>query len=176
MHNDVKKLQVMADALHEAHAAFYEMIVPITKKIEEGVEYNDVAMADLGFLCRELEDLLDEWRKDSKVRKELVGRLLCSMLVHSDRELVRADLCRAQAKIGMRPQFPKKGTDDYYALLAYYGITDPDNQPVSLSWVGVAKVCTKLIEQGKPLPPGMKEPMSDPTCIFTRRTSNADTD
>lgn len=171
MHDDAIKLQLLIEEISVLHQTFYDAIVPITEKIKEG-GYVPKDLANLGFLFREGETILDDWRKDSKARKELIGFLLCKLLIELDTDLIQSDLCRAQIDLKMRPEFPKTGSVEWYDLCHHYGINDPDNTPIRISWQGIEKECSKLIEQGKPLPPGMTEPKAQFSCKFTRRNSN----
>lgn len=172
MHNDVIKLQNLIEEMQAVHAAFYDAVVPITEKIKKG-EYSNADLADLGFLFREGENRLDDWRKDNKSRKELVGYILCKLLVEADQgDMVHGELCRAQIDLKMRPEMPKKGSQGWYDLHHHYGIDDPDNTPIRISWQGIEKECSKLIEQGKNVPPGMSNPKAQFSCKFTRSTRN----
>lgn len=171
MHIDAIKLQNLIEEMNSVHQAFYDVIVPITEKIKKG-DYSPKDLANLGFLFREGETKLDDCRKDSKARKELIGFVLCKLLIELDTDIIRADICRAQIDLKMRPEFPKTGSPAWYDLCHHYGIDDPDNTPIRVSWQGIEKECSKLTEQGKPLPPGMTEPKAQFSCKFTRRNSN----
>lgn len=165
MHNDVKRLVEDLDSLKRLHSVMYDHASPIVDKVKTR-EFSSKELADLGFLFREMETLLDDWRKDSKARKELISKLLCLQLVKADTDIVRGDLCRAQVDMKMRPEWPEIGSEEYFDLLHHFGI-DP-NDPIRISWKGLEDLCTKLFEQGKPLPPGMKNPKADWLCKFTR--------
>ena len=171
MHNDIVKLQNLIEEIGSVHTAFYDTIVPITERLKKG-EYKPRELADMGFLFREGENTLDDWRKDSKARKELIGYLLAKLLIELDTDIVRGKLCRAQIDLKMRPEFPKKGSIEWYDLCHYYGIDDPDNTPIRISFKGIEVECSKLIEQCKKLPPGMTEPRAQFSCKFTRSTKN----
>lgn len=171
MHNDVKKLQNLTEEIESIHASFYDVVVPIVERIKKG-EYKPADLADMGFLFREGENRLDDWRKDNKARKELIGSLLCKLLLELDTDIVRGELCRAQTQFSMRPEMPKSGSKEWYELNHYYGV-DPDTTPIRISWEGIKKECSRLIEEGKKLPPGMLNPRANFSCIFTRSTQNA---
>lgn len=162
---DVKQLADDLEELKRLHSVMYDHASPIVDKVKTR-EYSAQDLADLGFLFREMENLLDDWRKDSKARKELIGKLLCLQLVKSETDMVQGELCRAQADMKMRPEWPKPGTSEYFELLTHFGI-DP-NSPIRISWKGLGELCTKLFKEGKPLPPGMKDPKADYFCKFTR--------
>lgn len=166
MHDDVKRLANDLDELKRLHSLVYDHASPVIDKVKTR-EYSVKELADLGFLFREMEDLLDDWRKDSKARKELIGKLLCLQLVQMNEDIVRGDLCRAQCDMKMRPEWPKEGTPEYYDLLNHFGI-DPDS-PIRISWKGLETLCTRLFKEGKPMPPGMKNPKAEFVCKFTRK-------
>ena len=63
--------------------------------------------------------------------------------------------------------------DVYEDFYSHYGI-DPDTTPVRLSWEGMKVECSKLIEDGKSLPPGMSNPKAQFSCKFTRSTKRAE--
>lgn len=169
MNKDIVNLQNLIVEIGSLHQAFYDLIVPITDQVKGGV-YAVKELADLGFLFREGETILDDWRKDSKSRKELIGRMLALLIVEQNTtDLVHGELCRAQIDLKMRPEMPKVGTKEYYDLCHHYGIDDPDNTPIRISWKGIEEECSKLTEQGKPLPPGMKKPKAQFSCKFTKK-------
>lgn len=170
MHNDVKKLQNLTEEVELLHAEFYDAVVPIIENIKKG-EYAPKDLADMGFLLREGENRLDDWRKDNKARKELIGFLLCKLLLELNTDIVHGELCRAQTQFSMRPEMPKRGSKEWQELNAHYGV-DPNSTCIRISWEGIKKECSKLIEEGKKLPPGMTNPTAQFSCKFTRSTRN----
>lgn len=166
MHNDVVKLQNLTEEIISLHTTFYDVIVPITARIKKG-DYDIQTLADMGFLFREGEKTLDDWRKDCKSRKELIGYLLCKLLIELGTDIAKGELCRAQIDLKMRPEMPKVGSQEWYELNNHYGI-DPDNTPVRLSWKGIEVECSRLTEEGKQLPPGMTNPKAQFSCKYTR--------
>lgn len=166
MHDDVRELVEDLDSLKRLHSVMYDHASPTVDKVKIR-KFSSEELADLGFLFREMEKLLDDWRKDCKARKELISKLLCLQLVKADTDIVQGDLCRAQVDMKMRSDFPSPESEEYFALLRHFGI-NPDD-PIRISWKGLGDHCTRLFEQGKSLPPGMKNPKADFLCKFTRK-------
>lgn len=141
---------------------------------------------DLGFLCREIENLFDECRKEVKARHERIGRLIATSLVNmlledpdsveDDDVLVRGLYASGSPNVGVTPKVPRKGTQEYFDLCEYLGI------PVDLANRGLvvfhypllAELCTELANEGKLMPPGLGGSVSKVTTTF-RKLRNAKT-
>ena len=152
----------------------------------KGISTEDAV--DLGFLCREIENLFEECRKEVKARHERISRFVATSLVNmlledpesveDDDVLVRGLYASGSPNVGVTPKVPKKGTQEYFDLCEYLGI------PVDLANRGLvvfhypllAELCTELANEGKPMPPGLGGSVPKVTTTFRRlRTSHGKT-
>lgn len=147
----------------------------------KGISTEDAV--DLGFLCREIENLFDECRKEAKARHERIARLIAQDLVDKvmsgsevDDPLVRGLYASGSPNVGVTPKVPKKGTQGYFDLCKHLGI------PIDLANRGLVvfhypllvELCTELAQEGKPMPPGLVGSASKVTTTF-RKLRNDET-
>ncbi len=132
---------------------------------------------DLGFLCREVQELFDEMRKEVKARQVLFSRRIAlvrarqAMQGDIDDTTVRGELSVGSPSIVPMPKIPRKDTDEYLDLCKWIGIP-PDmakSGAVKFSWTRLQEECAKRIAAGAELPPGISETYSEPTTVFRRR-------
>lgn len=120
-------------------------------------------MVDIGYLLREMENILDELRKEVKARKELTGKLIAFERVQAFVEdssidmTVRGSLASGTPDVKQLPELPKKGTPEYGQLLAYFGATEAQIQQGALKpdFKVIAELCTQRAADGLPNPPGI---------------------
>jgi len=133
-------------------------------------------LTDVGFLLRELENSFDEMRKEVKMRKEFISRLLAAMCVASlneDEETVGkfvGELASAMPDAKVYPKIPKAGTVEYEELLRYFGVPDPVIVAGLLkpSFVQTQEWLQQRAAEGLN-PPAQLGTYSDAICVFRRR-------
>lgn len=113
-------------------------------------------LADLGFLFKKTDGLLDELRKEFKVRHENIGRIVCGRLMAA----IQADTSKeyravgqygsATPKITETPVIPGRGTDDYIALLGALGVPEEHARTsrVMIHWTKFSAWLTEQSNQG----------------------------
>lgn len=128
--------------------------------------YSKHELVDLGFLCRELENLLDDWRKDCKARKELAGKLIARAVLQAAdgvndlqaSTVVHGILASASPDVSMIAEIPKPGTPEFVEFCNHFGISKECSEdplfPFAIHWKR-AMECLELRQtEGKPIPPG----------------------
>jgi len=174
--DSLQELQELSEEVSILHSKFLEYLLVITKDIRSG-KLKDEKMCDIGYLLRELENLFDDWRKDCKARKELIGKILAfnvtqASLNGSTETCVRGLLATGTADVKIRAKLPAKGTDEYMAVLKHFGIPETLVQAgvLKLDWDGVSGLATKQAQDGKPMPPGLGETFPEYVTVFKRRS------
>jgi len=134
-------------------------------------------LCDFGFLCRGLENLFDELRKESKARKELCGSIIAyrlTMASVSDPTLkmrVQGQFATGTPDVKMQAALPKKMSPEYFQLTDHFGI--PRNVVetgiLKLDWKSVIELCTKLMHEGKTIPNGFGKQYPLYTTIYRKR-------
>ena len=188
---EVQALRNAYDEILAAHAEFYLHSIQIMDRLKKanqgGLSRRD--LADVGFIHREAENLLDDWRKDCKARQELIGRILCHLVMHDPQTMmssnddalrVRGDLCTATCDLAVFCDVPASGTPQWYAILEHYGLPpEPflEDGIASLNWNKVKKVAIRCTEAGEPLPKGFSPPRPQHRAIYRKkRASKGDKD
>ena len=133
------------------------------------------AMTDLGFLCREMEELSDSLRKEAKKAKEGVSKILCyRMLVTAVNEekgspKIKGTLATATPKLGTVTTLPREGTPEYDSLVKFFG--EDVSSLMKLHWPKVQERIQQLVEDGVELHPSLK-PQSVYSCTYRRRNGS----
>lgn len=180
---DVKDLASKLDALKTAHHESYEQLTLIDERIKKN-QLSLQDLVDIGFLCREMEDLLDEMRKNAKKRKAFVQRYL--VMRHTASAMTGTPLpdtlqgehaSASNFRVKKMAELPEFGQDGYTKYMESLGIPKEviAKGLVKPDWEQTAEHVTVLLEDGKKLPPGLGQTWNDYTCTFTRRrrTPNA---
>jgi len=172
---DVSVMAKLLSLIQHAHDKLYELTGPVLDKIKKR-QYSNEELADLGFLFREMESLLDETRKDAKARKELTGKLLAFLIIAAQTEdisnpdKVRGRLATARPDVRVRAKLPKKGTPEYERALDYFYIPRRavDEGIMKIDWNKASDFLTTLVEEGKKVPDEFKETYPEYKCVFTK--------
>lgn len=173
---DVIALQKLTEELKELHHRVYEHLSLIDERMKKNQTSNQ-DMVDLGFLCREQEELLDEMRKNAKARKEFTQRMLVTLWTGAALtptplpDTIKATLASANNfRIKKMAQLPEYGGEDYVLYLRSLGIPEEviSKGLVKPDWDKTAEHVTTLLEDGKKLPPGIGQTWNIYTCTFIR--------
>lgn len=118
-------------------------------------------LVDMGFFLREFSDKMDELRKETNARLELIGKLIAmrrSMEVMVDDSLslsIRGEFATGIPEVKRRPITPKPGTPQFRKLMEFLGI-DPDAEGASaltFHYTRLGDLITRRIESGHDIPP-----------------------
>jgi hypothetical protein len=137
-------------------------------------------LCDFGFICRELENLFDELRKEVKARKDLCGNIIAYRLIQesvsnpSSELKIKGKLATGTPDVIMQAALPKKFSEDYYKLTDFFKV--PRNVAESgilkLDWKSCVELLTELTSKGTKIPDGFgkKYPLYKTT--FRKRNTN----
>lgn len=123
---------------------------------------NNGELCDFGFICRELENIFDELRKEVKARKELCGKIIAYRLVTKSIEdptikmQAQGQFATGTPDVKMQAALPKKFTPEYYQITAFLGVPRDVAELgiLRLDWKRVTEYITKLMNDGKTVPEG----------------------
>lgn len=116
-------------------------------------------LADIGYLEREMERLLDHHRKESKSRQLSIGRHLCKELMlrfnAGEGDLkVRGELANATAEVKQEPILPKKGDPEYSEIMRSIGVPEhlAREGAIQIHFVRMGEYLTRLANEGQNAP------------------------
>jgi len=156
-----KQLQKVFEEAQLLYNLVYGFLSEATPAIKSKA-LDNIELTDFGFLCRELENLFDELRKECKARKELCGSIIAYRLIKkslTDPTITmksKGVLAIGTPDIKMQVALPKKFTEEYFQLTDFFGVPRDvaETGVLRLDWKKVTEYCTKLTEDGKPIPEG----------------------
>lgn len=133
-------------------------------------------LVDLGFLFKEMEVVLDDWRKDCKAFKELVEKVVGLRAAISDDPnslTIRGKLTTATVNISMVADMPKPGSLEYAALCRYLKIPDElaESGVMRPHWKHLNDLLSQRLTEGKSAPAGLKNQRSKFSLTFRKRRS-----
>lgn len=157
------------ETVHKAHEdvnTLYHDVYDVMARLTAAVQskkYSDADLCDMGFFCKQMESLLDELRKETKARKELIGRIIAfnrTKAFIADPTIdptVRGKYATGTPDVRQEAELPKKGTDEYFAFTDHFGVPRgvAEQGILKLDWNSVGDMCTQLAEDGKKMPPGL---------------------
>ena len=168
--------------LHQASFASLTDLVSAIKKRD----LSDEELADIGFLLRNTEKVLNDLRIEFKAKKELIGKYLCAkMTVESidinDSEVetkIDGILASASAKVEEKARLPKVGTPEYAQIAKHFGVNDEAIKAglFGLSFMKFGDYCTELRKLGRNPPQGVLSTNTVFSCIFRSRSKRKKSD
>ena len=143
----------------------YNLVYGFLAKNNEQIKSKQLSseeLCDFGFICRELEKLFDELRKEVKARKELCGNIIAYRLTQASltdpslKMQVKGQFATGTPDVKMQAALPKKQSVEYYQITDFLGVPRDvaEKGVLKLDWKSVIEFCTKLINDGKPIPKG----------------------
>jgi|TARA_Y100000034_G_C6716689_1_gene316858 hypothetical protein len=152
MNSDLQTLTEMLERLQEQHMKVLSHLITITEKAKKRTAYELPDTCDIGFTLREMETLLDEWRKDVTARKNLVGKLI-AFEVLSDPDMgdtVQGELARGKIFMKKKLRPPKKGSVEYEKAMEHFGVPPSVTTRglVKLDWEKTSDALTEEMEDG----------------------------
>lgn len=140
---------------------------------------NKAEATDIGLLCRDLSSAFDELRKEANARETLAGARISAAITQESlsnpnvQTTIRGELGSATADTAIEAILPRKGTDDYNSLLAYFGATPAmiDKGCIKPDWKAIQEHIGELSADGKRLPPGCDKTYPRFFCRWRRKSS-----
>lgn len=174
----IKEFLQVFDEMH----CFYNLIYGFLSKNNEPIKSKQLSsetLCDFGFLCREMEKLFDELRKECKARKELCGKIIGyrkTQELLSDPSLsmkVTGNLATGSPDVKMQAALPAKFSDDYYKLTDYFKVprSVAESGILKLDWKAVIEFLTKQRQDGKNIPEGFGKQYPEYTVTYRKRTN-----
>ena len=165
---DVVNLKAIHDKMQDFFQEYQHQIAAITDAMKSK-RYTPEQLVDLGFLCREMESLCDEWRKESKARKELAGKLIAFVVMSTDGTeiTVQGQLATGTPNLKMQADLPKKGSEEYELLCHGLGVNGMGL--TKLDWKEVQVMINERAELGAPMPAGIGEQRAMYSTVFRRK-------
>lgn len=155
----VTKIQAMRDRMEKLQVEVYNLMATTAADMNRITVEDD---ADMGLLCREMEELFDEMRKEVKARKELCGKIIAMdfakrSLAGDVNDKVSGEIATASPDVKQQPKIPKQGTDEFLELMEAVGVSKEValSGAVKLDWNGMGDYVAKQVALGKKIPPGI---------------------
>lgn len=175
MHTSAKLLYIAAKKVHEK---LYTELLSVRKDLE--TETDERELADLSFALRECESLINDVRKELsktllKAKYMTCLRWTASQMVKQDGQPIRTSYVTATPDIKMYVPFPAKmGKEGWEEFNEYLGIPGEvyEKDLMRPNYPAMVEYCTKLVRDGKPLPPGLDPSKQQPQHDLKMRKSN----
>lgn len=142
--------------------------------------FDEPQLCDMGFMFREIEQLLDEARKEATRRKDVMGTLLAAIIarrcVNGGEPKAAGRLATATIDVKTRVNMPKKGTPEWHSLLTHLGVSEEARQRevLQLHWTHVQEWITELESKGIAPPPELSKTLrTEATCTYRRKKRKA---
>jgi len=143
----------------------YNLVYGFLSKNNEQIKskkLNNETLCDFGFICRELENIFDELRKEVKARKELCGNIIAfriTQAIIADPSIemkTEGQLAIGIPDVKMQAALPEKFTAEYYQLTDYFKVPRQIAEIgiLKLDWKVVTEFLTKQMNEGKTIPKG----------------------
>lgn len=169
------KVEELAATYRRLYAEVYSPLLDQMSEVSKQTITDLEDAVDLGFLCREIEHLLDDLRKEVKARHVRIARLIALDIINQvtgtdDDPLVRGQYATGTPDVKPTPKIPRKETQEYQDLCKALGIP-PELAVegfVQFHYPKLVEYCAKLAADGKRMPKGLGESEAKITTIFRR--------
>lgn len=161
---DVFALQEMLERVKDTGFNLQVMLTSLLNKMRSN-SYSKEELADLGFLCRRLELMFDELRKEAKARHEIAGMMVAKIVISESMSddpnaslTVKGKIGTCEPSVKQAPEIPRRGTKEYVELCAHFGLNEEaiGNAILEPHYVRMCDYVTKQISEGKGPPPGVR--------------------
>lgn len=180
----MRDFKAYAQAMLEELTEQYQQMISFQRSMdsecppEDMVNQDPATLTDIGFLMREIENLSDDLRKQTKKFKERISRDLAKHLVERFKEdqtlemRVRGQLAIATPEARVIPQIPPRGSDEYYQLCDALGVSGPAKELglAQLHYKHIQDYLAQCAQEGKPAPTHLLKSIPDPTVVYRKRT------
>lgn len=163
---DVDQLDAIRKDFIRMKLRSLDLLIGLTDKIKAEA-YPREDLCDLGWLCRELESLLDELRKEFAARKDLAGRLIAFRMTQEVIEdpskiaehgmTVRGRFSSGSPDVSQSAAVPRRGSKEYADLCKHFGIQGEVSESgiVDFSFTRLAEYVSSRVASGEKLPSGI---------------------
>ena len=172
MLKDIEQLNQDRLRAEQFYDDVYPRLMEVIGKVQKQ-EYDAPELADLGWCMRKIENICDEIRKECKVKKELIGKLIAQkhyqkMVMGEGENSVHGQLAIASPNVNQKPSLPRRDTPEYLQLCEHF------NVPFELAKWGliqfhyqtITDFVNDCLEKGKPIPEGFTKTSSNWWCSF----------
>ena len=164
--------------LQQEYMSHYGLITQFKDKAKVG-GYTVEELADLGYLCREMASVADEFRKEALAKMELFSRLLAERMLKDllnggavqDRAVGK--YATATPEVKARVKLPAKDTAEYARLVAWLGIPEHNRHFVRMHYPSIRDEVTERAKRGENPPPGIVTSSQEFKCTYRKRRTNA---
>lgn len=160
--------KIELDKFNAEHQDFYERLSQLRSELSTKTPGE---LADIGYYLRELETIFDSFRKESKIVRDLVSKMIGIHVIQKsvtdpDYTSVTGKVARANPDVKVRVKTPKEGTKEFTAMCKHFGVVDlgvfkPD-------WNKISEYATEQAMMGIKLPECLRETFSEYVCTFTK--------
>lgn len=185
MHPDIEQLNRKYSELLTSYRELYEALTDVAEKVK-GKKYEDPVLIDLGYLCRRMEAVCDDMRKEAKVKKELISKVIAvryvQEFVKTGREspgtVLGESLARALPNVSFKPRVPRAGSPEYIQLCTAMGVKADFSERgiIDFHYIPLTEYLGKLAEDGKDPPPGITSTFPYYYCSFNKQNRKEDDD
>jgi len=158
----VQKIKKLLDDSHNFYNLICGMMIEITDPIKQRKLKNE-DLVDIGFFCREMENMFNELRKEVKARKELCGSIAAYNLTRDAvqdptiRMAIEGKYATGTPDVKMQAALPRKDSDEYFKFCKQLGVPEEIIRQgiLKLDWDAVTNFCTERLADGLPIPDGL---------------------
>ena len=165
--------------IREEVKLLYNMVYGFLAKNNELIKsksLNSGELCDFGFICRELENVFDELRKEVKARNELCGQIIAYRLVQASlsdltiKMKVQGQFATGTPDVKMEASLPKKFTDEYFQITDYFKVPREVAEMgiLCIDWKMASEFLTKQMNEGKKIPDGFGKKYPKYTTIYRK--------
>ena len=178
--DDLKLFQQLTDLMEHVRHVHLQFLMHLQDKLKKN-KYKPAMVVDLGFLCRESESLLDDWRKDCKAREKLASKILAlevgKRMINDVKagDVIRGELARAKCQVKPRVKLPKKGSPEFLEIMVHLGVPkelyDPEHVATPMvkpDFSGLSDYVETQMAAGKKLPSGLKDTFDEYVTTYTK--------
>jgi len=163
----------------EAHG-LYNLVYGFLSKNNQALKSKNLHSAELcdfGYICRELENVFDELRKEVKARKELCGQIIAYRLIQahvsdpSTKMQAKGQFATGTPKVKMEAALPKKFTEEYFQITDHFDVPRKVAEAgvLRLDWKMCSEFLTKQMQDGKQIPKGFGKQYPLYSTVYRKR-------
>jgi len=165
------------EQLRDTHHKLLSNLQDITARMKKN-EFEIKGLADISFICKEMAELLDDFRKDYAARKIHALKLLAHKLLTDPENLnnaeavdiVRGNYASVTVDIKKFAELPQYGTDEFCKLMDFLGVPEESYNSglIKFNWAALKRKVTQCLENGTKLPPGLGKLHTEIVGRFTK--------
>jgi hypothetical protein len=137
-----------------------QLYAQLSKTREEMKPLSPEELTDIGFICKKMYEQIDDLRKEVQNLQDLAEKLACLKAISEEKVKIQGQLATGTPDVSMSANLPhpQKNPEAYLALCDYLGFPEVavQNDLFRIHWPGFKEFFTKLMGEGKPVPPGIE--------------------